>query len=225
MGGYYGPGPTPGPVPSSPPRSGGPNGPRGFGLAAMAVLIAVTAVSFAVSRSGKSSASSFADPTNATSRVVVNGTTDSTKAPVFPKGGTTRVTAVPRATTPVPPTTRPRITTPAPPKVTMSTYGVRNVLYKFFDGFLYHRLSDIRGAVCPRYRYLYNGTYLLNPKGWEIYSWRSSSYTLLPAQNYVDIYVSTKLRNPENGATGKTWNHTWVIQKDHANYYVCGYRV
>ena len=197
---------------------------RGFGLAAMAVLVAITAVSFAVNRSGKTSDASFAGPIGASSGVV-NGSTASATAPVIPKGGATRVTAVPRATTAAPPTTRPRITTSAPPRVTMSTYAVRNVLYQFFDGFLYHRLSDIRAAVCPRYRYLYNGTYLLNPKGWEIYSWRSSSYTLLPAQNYVDIYVSTKLRNPDNGATGKTWNHTWVIQKDHANYYVCGYLV
>ena len=106
----------------------------------------------------------------------------------------------------------------------MSVYGVRNVLYKFFDGFLYHRLSDVRGAVCPKYRYLYNGTYTINPKGYEFQKWHSNSYKLYPGRTYVDIYVAVTLRNPNTGTVGKTWNHTWVIVLQSKTYYVCGIR-
>ena len=60
----------------------------------------------------------------------------------------------------------------------MSVHGVRTVLYQFFDGFLHHRLSDIRGAVCPKYRDLFTGTYTLEPNGYEFQRWRSNKYTL-----------------------------------------------
>ena len=68
-----------------------------------------------------------------------------------------------------------------------------------------------------------NGTYVLHPAGYEFQKWRSNSYSLLPGQNYVDIYVAVTLRNPRTGVVGGTWNHTWVITRDHSSYYVCGY--
>jgi hypothetical protein len=236
MSGYYGPGPQPGPGANGPGDGGPPsgNGARVFGFAAMAVLLVATVVSFAVTRSSGSSAKSLVvgvgvNPTERPNSITFPSTGGVTAEPAptsaTDSGGQGSASPVP------PPTTRVRTTSiPAPatthlaPPVQMSVYGVRNVVYKFFDGFLYHRLSDVRAAVCPKYRYLYNGTYTINPKGYEFQKWHSSSYTLYPGRTYVDIYVAVTLRNPATGTVGKTWNHTWVIILQNKTYYVCGTR-
>jgi hypothetical protein len=203
MSGYYGPGPQPGPGGNGPPPSS--TGVRTFGFAAMALLLVATVVSFAVTRSSDKTTSSAVAQRSSLSRLPSSITFPSTTG-----FGTTPPTAA------SPPHTT--------PPVQMSTYGVRNVLYLFFDGFLYHRLSDVRAAVCPKYRYLYNGTYTINPKGYEFEKWHSSSYTLYPGRTYADIYVAVTLRYPATGSVGKTWNHTWVIVLQDKKYYVCGTR-
>jgi len=226
MSGYYGPGPAPGGQPNRP--SG--HAARIFGLATMAVLLIATAVSFAVTRSGGSKTALVGNtPSIAISASESGVTFPSTSDPssasdptsTAPSDTGTGATASPRPRTTVVPTTR---LPPTTPPVQMSVYGVRNVLYKFFDGFLYHRLSDVRSAVCPKYRYLYNGTYTVDPKGYEFQKWRSSSYTLFPGRTYVDIYVAVTLRNPQTGKVGRAWNHTWVIVLQSKTYYVCGIR-
>ncbi len=210
----------------------------------MALLLVATVVSFAVTRSSGGSARSAVvvgvtpsgsgqfpssitfpsttDPTGPASTTDAGGQASASPVPPSPTR-TVPPTTVPPTTVPpttVPPTTVPRTT----PPVQMSVYGVRNVLYLFFDGFLYHRLSDVRAAVCPKYRYLYNGTYTIDPKGYEFQKWRSNSYTLYPGRTYVDIYVAVTLRNPATGSVGKTWNHTWVVILQDKKYYVCGQR-
>jgi hypothetical protein len=232
MSSYYGPGPQPGPGGDGPPPSG--TGVRTFGLAAMALLLVATVVSFAVTRSSSNAKSGFIAKSSYSTLVPLSATFPSTggfsatlpSAPSSTSGPTGGFSTTPP---PAPSSTSgPTGATPAPshttPPVQMSAYGVRNVLYLFFDGFLYHRLSDVRAAVCPKYRYLYNGTYTIHPKGYEFQKWRSSSYTLYPGRTYVDIYVAVTLRYPSTGAVGKTWNHTWVIVLQNKKYYVCGTR-
>jgi hypothetical protein len=213
MSGYYGPGPQPGPGDGPPPSS---TGVRTFGFAAIALLLVATAVSFAVTRSSGSAKSGFFAKSSYSTLVPLSPTFPSTGGFSSTPPSAPSSTAGPTRATPTPPHTS--------PPVQMSTYGVRNVLYLFFDGFLYHRLSDVRAAVCPKYRYLYNGTYTINPKGYEFQKWHSSSYTLYPGRTYVDIYVAVTLRYPSTGAVGKTWNHTWVIVLQNKKYYVCGTR-
>ena len=229
MSGYYGAGQPPPPFPggNGQPGNGQPgrNGPRTFAVAAMAVLLIATVVSFALTRSGSTTSSGQLAGTGTASLGRLSAVpdpsfpSDTGQASTAPGPNQGTVSVVPRSATtkPVPPPTT------VPPPVTMSVYGVRNVVVKFFDGFLYHRLSDIRSSVCPKYRYLYNGTYVLHPSGYEFQRWRSNTYTLKPGLSYVEIYVAVTLRNPHTGVVGGTWNHTWVITKDHANYYVCGY--
>ena len=195
----------------------------------MALLLVATVVSFAVSRSaGSARAGVIGANTSAVleSSITFPSTTDPAESPPTSgtdSGGQASASPVPPSTTR---TTAPTVapTTHTTPPVQMSVYGVRNALYLFFDGFLYHRLSDVRAAVCPKYRYLYNGTYTINPKGYEFQKWRSSTYTLYPGRTYVDIYVAVTLRNPNTGSVGKTWNHTWVVILQSKKYYVCGTR-
>jgi hypothetical protein len=242
MSGYYGPGPQPGPGPGNTPGGNTPGGSRMFGFAAMALLLVATVVSFAASRSGNSQASSAiavgnTSPVGFPSSMMFPGDSTSpdntspdsdTPSPQPPTTTAATDSGGQGSASPVPPATTHSPTTPAAPRtaapVQMSVIGVRNVVYEFFDGFLYHRLSDVRAAVCPKYRYLYNGTYVTNPKGYEFQRWHSNSYTLYPGRTYVDIYVAVTLRNPRTGSVGKTWNRTWVIVLQNKKYYVCGIR-
>lgn len=203
-----GPGPYAGPPPGyGPPPRGGSGGTVAAAIVG-ALLVAGCILAAVVANSGSTPSSASAPTVTTTGPVQVGGGTSSgadVPQPVPSADLTTSAYTPPPVPTP----------TPTPTHEPLNGSAVNRTFEVYMNALLYHNLSALKSATCPRLRHTETGTALHHK---YIHRWKGYSYQIYPDLDYVRLSAKVYFD------VGGTAVYDWYVERDSTDtYYVCGF--
>ncbi|MEP7021820.1 MAG: hypothetical protein ABI808_14335 [Pseudonocardiales bacterium] len=108
--------------------------------------------------------------------------------------------------------------TPTPPPLDMG--AVRRTMAAFLNGLQNHDLEAVRSLVCPKFRSLYVGTY--SKAGYSYSGWEAHYSSPVSGLNYTYVVVTQGLADAAGAKKGSE-THSWQVEHDGDDYFVCGY--
>lgn len=175
----------------------------------MALLLAATVGSFIYAHHKSKSSSSTVQAVGGNNSGGGNGAGSGSAA----RGG--RATQPGRATSSAPDP----YATPTPPPLDVG--AVKRTMEAYLNAVQNHDLAATRSIVCPKFRASYRGTY--SPQGYAYSGWSAHYQDPVPGTNYAYVVVTQGLLDTSTGAMKGSETHSWYVERDAGDYYVCGY--